>query len=149
MKALRLAVGCDHAAVPLKDQVVAQLRAAGHQVEDLGTHSSEPVDYPDIAAGVARTVAADRADLGVLCCGTGIGMSIAANKIPGVRAAVCHDTTTARLSRQHNDANVLCMGGRTTGMETARDILDIWLATAYEGGRHTRRVGKIIELEGR
>ena len=147
MKSLRVVIGADHAAVALKDQVVAHLRAASYQIEDLGTHSTDPVDYPDLAAEVARRVAAGQAERGILCCGTGIGMSIAANKIPGIRAALCHDTTTARLSRLHNDANVLCMGGRTTGSETARDIVSTWLNTAYEGGRHTHRVDKITALE--
>ena len=147
MKSLRVVIGCDHAAVALKDLVVAHLRGAGYQIEDLGTHSTDPVDYPDLAAQVARRVAAGGAERGILCCGTGIGMSIAANKIPGIRAALCHDTTTARLSRLHNDANVLCMGGRTTGSETARDIVSTWLNTAYEGGRHAQRVDKITALE--
>ncbi len=147
MKSLRVVIGSDHAAVALKADVAALLRAAGHKVEEFGARSEEPVDYPDVAGEVARKVAAGGAEFGILCCGTGIGMSIAANKIPGIRASLCHDVTTARLARLHNDANVLCMGGRTTGTETARDIVRTWLSTQYEGGRHTARVEKITALE--
>jgi ribose 5-phosphate isomerase B len=143
----RVAIGCDHAAVSLKDQIVKELRAGGYPVEDLGAFSSESVDYPDFAAAVSLAVAAGSADRGILICGTGIGMSIAANKFHGIRAAVCHDATTARLARQHNDANVLCMGARIVGPAVASDIVTTWLAAEFEGGRHQRRIDKIRSLE--
>ena len=147
MKQLRLAVGCDHAAVAMKNEIVRDLRAAGMQVEDVGTLNLDSVDYPDLAALVAARVASGAADLGIALCGTGIGVAIAANKVHGIRAAVCHDVTTARLSRQHNDANVLCMGARIIGPSVAADIVKEWLAAGFEGGRHKRRVDKIEALE--
>ena len=143
----RIAIGCDHAAVALKDQIVKELKASGHPVEDLGAFGTESVDYPDFAAAVSRRVASGAADRGILICGTGIGMSMAANKFPGIRAAVCHDATTARLSRQHNDANVLCLGARIVGPAVASDIVAAWLAAGFEGGRHQRRIDKISALE--
>ncbi|HZI92690.1 MAG TPA: ribose 5-phosphate isomerase B [Patescibacteria group bacterium] len=147
MKQPRLAVGCDHAAVAMKDDIVRDLRGAGLQVEDVGAFNQDSVDYPDFAALVAARVTSGAADLGIALCGTGIGVAIAANKIRGVRAAVCHDVTTARLSRQHNDANVLCMGARIIGPAVAADIVKEWLAADFEGGRHKRRVEKIEALE--
>jgi len=147
MKNMRVAIGCDHAAVALKDALVAELGKAGLVVLDQGTFSGDSVDYPDFAAKVARLVAGRQADRGIVLCGSGIGVSIAANKIPGVRASLCHDITTARLARQHNDANVLCLGARTTGPVVASDIVHTWLATAFEGGRHAGRVAKIEALE--
>jgi ribose 5-phosphate isomerase B len=146
---LAIVLGADHAGWELKEACKAWLIDHGHQVLDFGTHSPEPVDYPDYAAQVAEAVAVGKVDRGVLVCGTGIGMAIAANKVPGVRAASCTDTFTARMSREHNDANVLCLGARLTGREVARDILDIWLDTAFAGDRHARRVGKIASLEQR
>jgi ribose 5-phosphate isomerase B len=146
---LAIVLGADHAGWELKEACKAWLIDHGHQVLDFGTHSPEPVDYPDYAAQVAEAVAVGKVDRGVLVCGTGIGMAIAANKVPGVRAASCADTFTARMSREHNDANVLCLGARLTGREVARDILDIWLDTAFAGDRHARRVGKIASLEQR
>jgi len=147
MKRMRVAIGADHAAVALKDALVKELRGANLPVEDLGTHSTDSVDYPDFAREVASRVAAGTADRGILLCGTGIGMSIAANKVHGIRAAVCHDVTTARLARLHNDANVLCMGGRLIGLTLASDIMQTWLATQFEGGRHKGRIEKIHALE--
>lgn len=147
MKQLRIAIGCDHAAVALKDDIVKELRSVGTQVEDLGTFTSASVDYPDFATSVAERVMAGGAERGILMCGTGIGMSITANKIPGIRAALCHDVTTARLAREHNDSNVLCIGGRTTGTAVAIDIVRTWLAAEFEGGRHQRRIDKIEALE--
>jgi len=147
MKRMRVAIGADHAAVALKDALVKELRGANLPVEDLGTHTTDSVDYPDFAREVAARVAAGTADRGILLCGTGIGMSIAANKVQGIRAAVCHDVTTARLARLHNDANVLCMGGRLIGLTLASDIMQTWLATQFEGGRHKGRVEKIHALE--
>jgi len=149
MKTLKIAIGCDHAAVMVKDRLVYELREAGHDVQDEGTFSGESVDYPDFAARVARLVASGAAERGIVLCGSGIGVSIAANKIPGIRASLCHDVTTARLARQHNDANVLCLGGRTSGPAVIGDVVHAWLATDFEGGRHTARVAKIEALEGR
>lgn len=147
MSALRVAIGADHAAVSMKDDIVRELRASGMTVEDVGTFTGESVDYPDFAAKVARQVASRAVDRGIILCGTGIGVSIAANKLPGIRAALCHDVTTARLARQHNDANVLCLGGRILGPAVAMDIVKTWLATQFEAGRHQRRVLKIEALE--
>lgn len=146
---MTVALGCDHAGWKLKEELKSWLIQAGHQILDFGTHSPEPVDYPDYALQVAESVANGKAERGLLICGTGIGMAMAANKILGVRAAFCPDLFTARLSREHNDANVLALGGRLTGGELAIEILRIWLATSFEGGRHARRVGKIREVEER
>ena len=123
------------------------LEGLGHQPDDMGCYSRDPVDYPDVAGNVARAVSEGRADRGILICGTGIGMSIAANKVPRVRAALCSDPATARLARQHNDANVLCMGGSIIGEWLAREIVEAYLSADFEGGRHARRVGKIRQLE--
>jgi ribose 5-phosphate isomerase B len=147
MKNMRVAIGCDHAAVTLKDALVRELSSAGLQMQDEGTFTGDSVDYPDFAARVARLVASGAADRGIVLCGSGIGVSIAANKIHGVRASLCHDVTTARLARQHNDANVLCLGARTTGSVVAADVVHAWLDTEFEGGRHARRVDKISALE--
>lgn len=145
---MRFAIGCDHAGLALKATLAEALRARGHQVEDMGTDGPASCDYADFAERVGRAVAAGRADQGLLVCGTGIGMAIAANKIPGVRAAVLSDTFSARSTRQHNDANVLCLGERVVGPGLALDILDAWLLASFEGGRHQRRVDKIRALEG-
>jgi ribose 5-phosphate isomerase B len=142
-----VALGADHAGFELKEALKAWLAARGFQVLDLGTHSTESVDYPDYAAAVAQAVADGTADRGVLVCGTGIGMAVAANKIAGVRAAPCWDLYSARASREHNDANVLCLGGRLTGPEMALDILRAWIETPFAGGRHARRVEKIAQIE--
>jgi len=147
---MRISIGADHAGHELKEKVRALLVEMGNVVEDRGTKAPSPsVDYPDYAAAVARDVASGAADRGILICGSGIGMSMAANRIPGVRAALCHDHYTARVSREHNDANVLCIGGRTTGMEVALDIVRTFLAASFEGGRHALRVEKIRKLEER
>ena len=145
---MRIAVGSDHAGYALKVVLADHLTRAGHGVTDLGTtNGQDSVDYPDFGAAVGRAVAEGRADLGVCICGTGIGISIAANKVPGVRAANVHDITTATLARQHNHANVVCMGGRTTGELTALDALDAFLAATPQHGRHDRRIEEIEELE--
>jgi ribose 5-phosphate isomerase B len=136
-------IASDHAGFDLKLLLAERARDIGHEVVDLGPSSRESVDYPDYAHDLARRIAAGEADFGVLICGTGIGMCMAANRHPGVRAALCHDAFTAELARRHNDANVLCMGGRTTGPGLAIQMLDIFLATPFNGGRHLRRVGKI------
>jgi ribose 5-phosphate isomerase B len=138
-----IAIASDHAGVELKTILVAELREAGFAVADLGTHGAASVDYPDFADRLAAAIARGGARRGVLICGTGIGISIAANRHPHLRAALCHDSTTARLAREHNDANVLVMGARTTGTETARDCLKTFLATEFAGGRHTPRVAKL------
>ena len=140
---MRIAVGADHAGFALKERVREYLESKGFEVEDLGPATLQPVDYPDYAEKVAASVAAKKADFGVLMCGTGLGVAIAANKVPGIRAATCNDTLSAYFARAHNDANVLTMGGRLTDEATARKIVDIWLSTEFEGGRHARRVEKI------
>ncbi|HLI15457.1 MAG TPA: ribose 5-phosphate isomerase B [Acidimicrobiales bacterium] len=144
---MRIAVGSDHAGLPLKDVLAKHLAELGHEVSDLGTHDLEPVDYPDYGAAVGRAVAAGAVELGVCCCGTGIGIAIAANKVPGVRAAVCHDVSSARLAREHNDANVVCFGARLLGPVVALDAVDAFLATGFAGGRHVARVEKLRALE--
>jgi ribose 5-phosphate isomerase B len=145
---MRIAAGSDHAGYALKRVLVDHLAGLGHQVDDLGTTDADhSVDYPDFGAAVGRAVAGGRAELGVCVCGTGIGISIAANKVPGIRAAVVHDTTTASLACRHNHANVVCMGGRTTGEATAIDAIDAFLAATPEHGRHDRRVEEISVLE--
>jgi len=141
-----IAVGADHAGFLLKEHIKAWLRDRGLQVLDCGTHSTDSVDYPDYAAAVAAVVSEGEA-YGVLVCGTGIGMAITANKLPGVRAAVCGDVEAARLSREHNDTNVLALGARVTGEDTAISIVQTWLQTDFLGGRHARRVEKVTEIE--
>jgi ribose 5-phosphate isomerase B len=138
-----VAIAADHAGYALKSTLRAELETLGHEVLDLGTHSTESVDYPDYAAALAAAVESGRVERGVLVCGTGIGMAIAANRHRRVRAAVCHDVTSTRLARAHNDANVLALGARLIGEEAAKDCLRIFLATGFEGGRHGRRVGKM------
>lgn len=138
-----VALGSDHAGVALKAMLREALEAAGHPVLDLGTHGTESVDYPDFGDAVARAVQEGKARFGVLVCGTGIGISIAANRHRHVRAALCHDVTGARLCREHNDANVLVLGERTTGAEVARDCLATFLSTDFAGGRHGPRVAKL------
>ena len=140
---MKIAIGCDHAGVELKQTIVTLLAGAGHTVDDVGTHSGESVDYPDFASQVAGRVAGGEAERGVLICGTGIGMSMVANKFPGVRAAVVTNAFTAEATRRHNDANVLCLGARVIDPEEGPDLVRIFLATAFEGGRHERRVDKI------
>jgi ribose 5-phosphate isomerase B len=138
-----VAIGADHAGYPLKAALAEALRDMGHAVLDLGTDGTASVDYPDFAHAVCRAVAEGRARFGVLVCGTGIGMSIAANRHPAIRCALVHGATGARLARAHNDANVLALGARMTGAEPALDALRAFLATPFEGGRHARRVAKL------
>ena len=145
---MRVAIGSDHAGFLLKQHLIATLQELGHTVDDHGTDSEESVDYPPICAAVGRAVAAGTVDRGIVLGGSGQGEQIAANKVKGVRAALCNDLYTARLSREHNDANVLSMGGRIVAFGLADEILELWLATDFEGGRHTRRVQQIAELEG-
>jgi RpiB/LacA/LacB family sugar-phosphate isomerase len=133
----------DHAGFELKELLAEHARESGHEVLDLGPANEDPVDYPDYAHDLARRIAAGDAERGVLICGTGIGMSMVANRHSRVRAALCHDAFTAELARRHNNANVLCMGGRTTGPGVAIQMLDIFLATPFDGGRHAKRVDKV------
>ena len=142
-----IAVGADHAGFRLKEHLKEWLLGQGHTVIDAGTHDEQSVDYPDYAAAVGESVVGGRADRGVLVCGTGVGISIAANKIPGVRAALCAEPYSARLSRAHNDSNVLALGARILAPDAAVRILETWLAAPFEGGRHQRRLDKLSALE--
>lgn len=147
MDGLNLALGCDHGGFRLKEEVKKMLQEKGYDFKDFGTFSEDSVDYPDIAAEVAGAVRDGQFDRGILICGTGIGIGIAANKLEGIRAALCHDTFSARASREHNNANILTMGERVIGPGLAKDIVNIWLETDFAGGRHARRVQKITDLE--
>jgi ribose 5-phosphate isomerase B len=142
-RSLTIALGADHGGVGLKNRLALALIEAGHEVLDFGTDGPASVDYPDFAQAVCAAVSDERAKLGILVCGTGIGMSIAANRYPAIRCALAHDVTTARLTRAHNDANVLALGARIIGEEVALDILGAFLSTPYEGGRHDRRLAKL------
>ena len=144
---MRIAIGCDHRGLELKQSVIKLLTAAGHGYQDFGCHTTESVDYPDIARKVAEAVAKGDFDRGILICGTGIGMCMAANKVKGIRAAMSYNVLTAQRSRQHNDANVLCLGEDTDRAQLP-DIINAFLTTGFEGGRHQRRVDKIMEIEG-
>jgi ribose 5-phosphate isomerase B len=146
---MKVAIGSDHAGFVLKQHLIGTLVASGHEVDDQGTHNEDPVDYPPICAGIARSVADGDADRGIVLGGSGQGEQIAANKVHGVRAALCNDLYTARLSRQHNDANVLSMGGRIVAFGLADEILMLWLDTPFEAGRHARRIAQIIDIERR
>ncbi len=145
-RSLILALGADHGGVALKSRLAAALVEAGHEVQDYGTDGTASVDYPDFAHAVCSAVEKRKADLGVLICGTGIGMSIAANRYQGIRCGLAHDVTTARLTRAHNDANVLALGARIVGDEVALDILRAFLDTTFEGGRHERRLAKLNQI---
>lgn len=144
---MRLYAASDHAGFALKKALVTEARRLGHEVVDLGPDGEDRVDYPDYAAAVGKAVAEDPGARGLLCCGTGIGVSIAANKVPGVRCAVVWDEATARLAREHNDANVIAIGGRLVSVDDARRMLDAWLTATFEGGRHAERLEKIRRLE--
>jgi ribose 5-phosphate isomerase B len=145
---MRLAIGSDHAGFTLKETIRTYLEQAGHQVYDVGTHSTEAVDYPDYARAVGLIIQRGEADLGILVCGSGVGVSIAANKMRGVRAALCHDTFSARNSREDDDANVLCLGARVIGPGLALEVVRVFLASTFSGAdRHRRRVDKVIALE--
>ena len=145
---MHIAVGADHAGYPLKVEVVRFLEEQGHEVTDLGTHSIDPVDFPEYAKRVGQAVQLGKADRGVLVCGSGVGACVAANKLRGIRAALCHDTYTAHQGVEHDDVNVLCLGGRVVGSALAYDILRSWLTARYLGtGRHKRRVDQILEIE--
>ncbi len=146
---MRIAVGTDHRGFSLRAKIIELVQKLGHEAIDVGAYSLEAVDYPDVAAAVAGKVSSGEADRGVLVCGTGLGMCIAANKFHGVRAAPCHDDLTAELSRRHNDANILCLSADLLGERLIDRMLEIWLNTPFEGGRHARRVDKITDLERR
>ena len=146
---MHIAVGSDHRGCTVKQKVIELLGRLGQQVTDVGTHNVESVDYPDVAAVVAHKVSTAEVDRGILICGTGIGMCIAANKFPGVRAAPCHDDLSAEMSRRHNDLNVLCLSADMLGEKLIDRMVEIWLKTEFEGGRHARRVEKIASLEKR
>jgi ribose 5-phosphate isomerase B len=143
----RISIGSDHAGYELKSHLIDLLRAGGHAVTDQGTHSTESVDYPPICAAVGRDVREGRADMGIVLGGSGQGEQLAANKVRGVRAALCNDLYTAKMARAHNDANVLSMGARVVGLGLAEEILATFLSTPFEGGRHARRVDQLAELE--
>jgi ribose 5-phosphate isomerase B len=144
---MKIAIGCDHRGFEVKSKIIELVTKLGHEVTDSGSFNDEGCDYPDIAADVAWKVSKHEADRGILVCGTGIGMCIAANKIPGIRAAPCHDDLTAEMSRRHNDLNVLCVSADMLGERLIDRLVEVWLATEFEGGRHGRRVEKIAELE--
>ena len=144
---MKLTIGSDHRGYRVKQKIVDYLNRNGHQCHDVGTNSDQSVDYPDIAQAVSRDVCTGDSARGILICGTGIGMAISANKYPGVRAASCHDEITAEMSRRHNDANVLCLSADLFGERNVEPLLQLWLNTDFEGGRHERRVQKISEIE--
>ena len=144
---MRLVIGSDHAGFVLKQEVIRHLEEAGHQVDDIGTYSTEPVDYPPICADVARRVVQGRGDTGIVIGGSGQGEAIAANKVRGARAALCHDEYTSRLARRHNDANVLSLGARVVATELALDIVDVFVATPFDGGRHVARLEELTVIE--
>ena len=141
-----IAAGCDHGGFSLKIVLIEHLIESGHEVLDLGTDSNERVDYPDFAEAVAKSVASGEAEFGLLVCGSGIGVCMVANKISGIRAATIHDVTSAHLSREHNDANIICLGERLIGPEVAKEALDVFLASEFQEGRHLNRVKKIDEI---
>jgi ribose 5-phosphate isomerase B len=144
---MKIAVGSDHRGVTAKQRILAAAKQLGHEVIEIGPTTPGAVDYPDIAFQVAAMVGAGTVDRAILICGTGIGMAIAANKVKGVRAAPCHDSITAELSRSHNDSNILCLSGDLLGQELMERMVKIWLQTPFEGGRHARRVDKIAQYE--
>ncbi len=146
MSKMTVAIASDHAGFQLKSLLKAELEKSGYKVTDFGTKSTKAVDYPDFGFAVANAIENREAEAGVLVCGTGIGISIAANRYPGVRAALVHDSLGARMSRQHNDANVICFGGRMIGEDLAKDCMSIFLTTKFEGGRHARRVNKLNQF---
>ncbi|HTM05402.1 MAG TPA: ribose 5-phosphate isomerase B [Vicinamibacterales bacterium] len=147
---MRLALAADHAGYQLKDELAARLAGQGHEVMDLGTNSAAPTDYPDAAEAVARALNDDEADRGIIVCGSGAGVSIAANKIPGIRAAVCHDTYTAHQAVEHDDMNVLCIGGRIIGPALAQEIVAAFIGASFSGEeRHARRLRKVLAIEER
>jgi ribose 5-phosphate isomerase B len=146
---MKIALGADHAGFELKECLRQFLTQEGHEVSDLGCYSSDSSDYPDFGSAVAQAVSTGACEKGILVCATGVGMSITANKVAGIRAALCHDLFTAEMSRRHNDANILAMGALIVSLKLGREITDKWLETPFEGGRHQRRVDKMMDLEKR
>jgi len=144
---MKIALGSDHGGIELKRNIIKHLEKKGIEIKDFGTYTEESCDYPDFALKVAEEVASKNYDFGILVCGTGIGISISANKVPGIRAALCHDTFSAHATREHNNANILALGGRIVGVGLALDIVDAFLNAEFQGGRHERRVNKITEIE--
>ena len=144
---MRIAIGCDHRGLNLKQFIIKLITEAGHNYEDFGCYTTDPVDYPDIAQKVAEAITAGHFECGILICNTGIGMSIAANKVKGIRAALCHDALSAQRARQHNDANILCLGGGQA-QDVLPEIIGAFLTSEFEGGRHLRRLNKIKDMEG-
>jgi ribose 5-phosphate isomerase B len=144
---MKIAIGCDHRGFGVKTKLMEVVAKLGHEVIDVGTHSADSCDYPDLGAIVAGKVSTGEVDRGILICGSGIGMCIVANKFPGVRAAPCHDDLSAEMSRRHNDLNVLCLSADMLGERLIDRLVEVWLNTPFEGGRHTRRIEKITELE--
>lgn len=146
---MKIGIGCDHAGFELKEEIISLLNDIGIECIDYGTKGPQSVDYPDFGEKVSEAVGKGMIDRGVLICGTGIGMSIVANKFPGIRASLCNDLFTARMSRLHNDANILVMGGRIIGKDLAKEIVRVWFSTDFEAGRHANRLGKILKIEGK
>ncbi|WP_312048476.1 ribose 5-phosphate isomerase B [Exiguobacterium profundum] len=146
---MKIAIGADHGGFNLKKKIVALLEELGHEYKDFGTHSADSIDYPDVAIPVAEAVAAGEFDRGILICGTGIGIGIAANKVKGIRAALVHDSFSAKATRQHNDSNIMTMGERVIGPGLALDLVTTWLDTDFEGGRHSNRVDKMRAYESK
>ena len=144
---MKIAVGCDHGALELKNLVVSHLEKQGHQVTDFGTHTKDSCDYPEFAAAAAKAVADGTCDKGIVLCTTGIGVSITANKVKGIRCALLSDVMSARMTRQHNDTNMMAIGAAVVGQMLALEIIDTWLGTEFEGGRHQRRIDKMMALE--
>jgi len=145
---LRIAIAADHGGFHLKTPLVEFLKKLGHEVIDLGTNSEEPVDYPDFARAVAQEILAKKAERGILICGSGVGACVTANKFPGIRAAICHDTFSAHQGVEDDDLNVLCLGARVVGPELAKDIIRIWISASFSGAeRHRRRLAKVLEIE--
>ena len=142
-----IAIACDHAALEMKQTIMKLMEEMGLEYKDFGTYTEDSCDYPIFASRAANAVTSGECDRGILICGTGIGMSIAANKVKGIRCALCHDTFSAEMTRRHNDSNMLAMGARTTGIEVAKTIAKIWLETPFDGGRHERRVALISDIE--
>ena len=142
---MKIAIGADHGGFALKQQLVELIEAMGHQIDDIGCHSQASVDYPQFAEAVCGKVDTSQSDVGILVCGTGIGMAIAANRHRKIRAAICHDAYTARMSREHNNANVLCLGARVIGPGVAQEIVKVWLKTEFAGGRHQQRIAQFSD----
>lgn len=145
---MKIAIACDHAAVDQKNELIKYLESQGHQVTNFGTNTNDSVDYPDYAVKAAEDVASGNSEKGIIICGSGIGVSISANKVKGIRAALCYNEETAKLSRQHNNANIMCYGARFIDLETAKKMVDNFINTNFEGGRHQNRVDKIHSLTG-